>query len=311
MDPPEHNRHRKLVISAFTPKRVGAMEAWIRGITKQSLDAIDPRATVEFVDQIAVPLPMFVIADMLGVPRKDHVTFRRWSDRIIDAGGGILNAETAGAVGELIAYVEEVTRERRHAPEDDLISRLVEVEIDDERLTDHEIGGFCLTLLVAGNETTRNLISAGALALMRNPEQREKLLDDPGLLPNAVEEMLRFVSPLRTFVRYTREETQLRGRTLREGDYVALFYSSANRDEEVFGADADAFDITRESAPRHVAFGFGEHFCLGASLARLETQVMFEELLQRWPRFELAGEPELLASTLINGVTRMPVTLEP
>jgi cytochrome P450 len=230
---------------------------------------------------------------------------------MVAAGGGEVSDSTAATVGELIQYLVAVGEERKRAPRDDLISILLAAEVDGERLTDAELGMFCLTLLVAGNETTRNLISGGALALMRNPDQRERLLADPGLLHNAVEEMLRYVSPVRNFIRCATEDTELRGRRIRKGDYLALFYGSANRDEEVFGDDADAFDVARESARRHVAFGFGEHLCMGASLARLEAQVMFEELLTRWPRFELAGEVEPLPSTLMNGLVRMPVALEP
>jgi len=314
MDPPAHNRHRKLVIGAFTPKRVAAMEPWIRGIAKQSLDAVDPdeaNAPLDFVDRVAVPLPMFVIADMLGVPREDHATFRRWSDRIIEVGGGVFRLGSGNAIAELVAYLSQVIGERRRAPKEDLISLLVAAEVDGERLDDQEIQGFCLTLLVAGNETTRNLIAGGALALLQHPVQHQALLADPGLLDNAIEEMLRYVSPLRNFIRCAVRDGEMHGKQIRAGDHLALFYSSANRDAAVFGPDADGFDVARESAARHVAFGFGEHFCLGASLARLEARVMFQELLQRWPHFALAGEPTLLPSTLINGVERLPVVLAP
>ena len=242
MDPPVHNIHRKLVMGSFTPARIAAMEPLVRKIARRSLDAIDPRSPVDFMAQRAVPMPMVVIANMLGGP---------------------------------------------------------------------EIGMFCMTLLVAGNETTRNLVSGGALALMRHPEQREALLADPALLTNALEEMLRYVSPIRNFVRNATQDTKLHGSQVREGDYLVFFYSSANRDEKVFGPDADAFNIHRKTARRHVAFGFGEHLCLGASLARLEGRVMFEELFARWPRFELAGEPEPLMSNLMNGFVHIPVTLEP
>jgi cytochrome P450 len=309
MDPPRHNRHRKLVMGAFTPRRIAALEPLVREIAKRSLDAIDPSGPVDFVEQVAIPLPMYVIAEMLGVASDDYADFRRWSDAMIEAGGGDVSAKTVAVVAELIHYVIAVAEERRRRPQDDLLSLLVEAEIDGERLSDGEVGMFCLTLLVAGNETTRNLVSGGALALMRHPDQREKLLADPGLLPNAIEEMLRFVSPVRSFMRCATEDTELRGKLIRRGDYLALFYSSANRDEEVFGDDADAFDVARPSARRHVAFGFGEHLCLGAALARLEGQVMFEELLARWPHFALAGAPEALPSSLMNGLVRMPVVL--
>jgi cytochrome P450 len=311
MDPPRHNVHRKLVMGSFTPARIAAMEPFVRAIAKRSLDAIDPRGPVDFVEQVAVPTPMFVIADMLGVPEEDYSHFRRWSDAIVEAGAGVVGPETASAMGELITYIAQVAQERRRAPKDDLISLLLAADVEGEKLTDGEVGMFCLTLLVAGNETTRNLVSGGALALMRNPDQQEALIADPALLANAVEEMLRYVSPIRNFARIATQDTELHGRQVRKDDYLVFFYSSANRDEEVFGPDADSFDICRETARRHIAFGFGEHLCLGASLARLEGRVMFEELFARWPHFALAGDPEPLMSSLMNGYVHMPVTLEP
>jgi len=311
MDPPRHNRHRKLVMGAFTPRRIAALEPRIREIAKRSLDAIDARGPVDFVEQVAIPMPMHVIAEMLGVSPDHSADFRRWSDAIVDAGGGDVTLETARVVGELIQYVLGVAERRRRDPQDDLISILVEAEIEGERLSDAEIGMFCLILLAGGNETTRNLVAGGGLLLMRHPEQRAKLLADPGLLPNAVEEMLRVVSPVRNFARVATEDTGLRGKRIRAGDMLILFYGSANRDEEVFGSESDAFDVARPTARRQIAFGFGEHLCLGASLARLEARVMFEELFARWPHFALAGEPTPLASSLMNGLVRMPVTLEP
>lgn len=310
MDPPAHNRHRKLVIGAFTPGNVAQMEPWIRDIARKSLDDLDPTAPIEFVDQVAVPLPMFVIAELLGVPREDYAIFRRWSDTMVAAGGGEFTPETGRTVSELVEYVCAVARERRRAPRPDLISRLAEAEIDGERLNDQEIGSFCLTLLVAGNETTRHLIAGGALALMKNPEEHRKLLERPGLLEGAVEEMLRYTTPVRNFVRCALHDTELRGRRVHRGDYLALFYASANRDEEVFGSDSESFRVERPSARRHLTFGFGEHLCLGAALARLEARLLFEELFRRWPHFELAGEPEPLRSSLMNGYVRMPVSLQ-
>ena len=287
MDPPAHNRHRKLVIGAFAPREIQAMEPRIRAIACETLDVLDPDDQIDLIDQVAVPLPMIVIAELLGVPSDDLETFRRWSDATIELGGGMISPETAAVVPEIFAYVAQVCEERRRAPREDLISKLVRTEVDGERLSDLEIGKFCMTLLVAGNETTRNLIAGGALALMQSPAGRALLCDEPGRIGGAVEEMLRWVTPVRNFVRCVNATTELRGQTLREGDYLALFYASANRDEDVFGSDADRFDVTRESARRHLAFGFGEHLCIGASLARLEARVMFEELLARWPAFEM------------------------
>lgn len=311
MDPPVHNLHRKLVIGEFTPQRVAEMEPWIREIARQSLDEIDPSGPIDFVDRIAVPLPMLVIAKLLGVPREDADRFKQWSDAVIALGGGEAVGANMSAMRDLLGYLAGVISERRPAPKDDLISHLLAAEIDGSRLTDPEMGMFCVSLLVAGNETTRNLIAGGALALAQHPKQREALVADPSLIPNAVEEMLRWVSPVRSFVRNANEDTELGGRTIRKGDYVALFYASANRDEAIFGDDAELFDIRRANARRHIAFGFGEHLCLGAPLARLEARIMFEELLARWPRFESIAPPTPLRSSLMQGIESMPVALAP
>jgi cytochrome P450 len=185
---------------------------------------------------------------------------------------------------------------------------LARAEIDGVHLSDPEILMFCVTLLAAGNETTRNLISGGSLLLMQNPDQKRRLLAEPRLLANAVEEMLRWWTPVQSFIRTATRDTELRGRRISEGDVLLLLYASANRDEEIWGEDAEQFDIERDhSRVRHLAFGFGEHLCLGAALARMEARVVFEELIRRFPGFELAGEPELLHSRLMHGVERLPV----
>jgi cytochrome P450 len=253
---------------------------------------------------------MFVIAELLGVPSSDYAKFRRWSDAMIEAGSGGPNQASLAAVIELFAYFVAKAAECRREPREDVLSRLALAEIDGRGLTDPELGIFCMTLLVAGNETTRNLISGGMRALLEHPAQWQKLCADPGLVPNAVEEMLRFVTPVQNFVRRVQQDTELCGKKLSAGEYVVLLYGSANRDESVFGADADAFDVTRPDARKHVAFGFGEHLCLGASLARLEAQVMFEELIARGPGFSLAGTPKRLPSRLMNGIVEMPMVFE-
>jgi cytochrome P450 len=253
---------------------------------------------------------MFVIAELLGVPRSDYDAFRRWSDVMIEAGSSGPTEASMGAVAELFAYMVAQAAERRRAPREDVLSQIALAELDGERLSDAEIGIFCLTLLVAGNETTRNLIAGGMRALLEERAQWEKLRAKPALLPNAIEEMLRYVTPIQNFARRVLHDTELAGKKLRAGEYVVMLYGSANRDEAVFGPDAERFEITRPDADRHLAFGFGEHLCLGASLARLEARVMFEELLARGPGFALAGEPRKLPSTLVNGVLEMPVVLE-
>jgi cytochrome P450 len=310
MDPPAHNRHRKLVMGAFTPRTIAALEPRVRALARESLAAIEPGEPFDFVEQVAIPLPMFMIAELLGVPSSDYEAFRRWSDVMIETGASGPRPESLGVVIELFQYMVEKANERRRAPREDVLTRLALAELDGERLSDLELGAFCLTLLVAGNETTRNLIAAGMRLLLEHPAQWQKLCANPGLLPNAVEEMLRVVSPIQNFVRRVQHDTELAGKRLRAGQYVALFYGSANRDESVFGPDADDFDIERPSSERHLAFGFGEHLCLGASLARLEARVMFEELIARGPGFAIAGPVERLRSTLVNGVARMPVVFE-
>ena len=308
MDPPEHNRHRKLVIRAFTPGAAAQIETTVRQIARECLDSVEPGEVTDLVDALAIPLPMYVIAEMLGVPRSDRADFKRWSDSMIEAGGGGRSPATDASLGEMLGYFQRVLAERRKAPKDDLVSTLARAEIDGEKLADPDILMFCVTLLAAGNETTRNLISGGSLLLMRNPDQKRRLQGEPDLLPNAVEEMLRWWTPVQSFTRVVTRDTELRGRRISEGDVMLLLYASANRDEEVWGADSDRFDVGRDhERRRHLAFGFGEHLCLGAPLARMEARVMFEELLARFPNFELAGEPELLHSRLMHGVERLPV----
>jgi cytochrome P450 len=311
MDPPQHNRYRKLVIQAFTPRAIAALEPRIRAIARESLDAVPLGEPVDFVEAVSTPLPMYVIAEMLGVPREDWPAFRRWSDAMVRAGGGTRDAVTDAVLGEMFGYFAEHLADRRRAPREDLVSTLAHGEIDGDRLADPEILMFCVTLLVAGNETTRNLVSGGAYALIQYPDEKRKLLADPGLLENAVEEMLRWWPPVMSFTRRATRATSLRGKPIAAGDCVLLLYPAANRDEEVWGEDAERFDVSRDHAHRrHLSFGFGEHLCLGASLARLEARVLFEDLLARLPEFEPAGPVVRLHSRLMNGIEHMPVVFK-
>lgn len=309
LDPPVHGAHRKLVSRAFTPRRVAGLEPRIRAMASDLCDAIDPHAPCDLVDSLCAPLPLLVIAELLGLPASDYQRFRRWSDAVMAAATDLTD-ENALVALELVAYFDEQLDARTAAPTDDLLSALLEAEVDGARLTRDEAQGFCMTLLVAGNETTRSLMSGGLVALAERPEQRARLAAEPELVPAAVEEMLRWVSPIMAMARTATGPADLCGTAIEEDDYLVLAYGAANRDEAAFGDSADRFDITRDHNP-HLAFGFGEHFCIGASLARLEARALVEEVLARWPRYELIGPVERAPSTLFRQITRAPVRFAP
>jgi cytochrome P450 len=310
MDPPAHLKHRRLVTPGFHPRRVAELESRIRTIAVTLLDALDPSEPVDVVESIAVPLPMLVIAELLGIPAEDRERFRVWSDAMIDATSDVMTSDALGKAAQLFAYFREVIEERRRDPRNDLVSVLANGEVEGERLEQQELLGFCMTLLIAGNETTRNLIGGSVLTLAEYPGERQRVAADPALIPLAVEEMLRWWTPVMQFARTATRGVELRGKTIREGDYVLMLYQSANRDEEVFGPTADQVDVARDPN-NHLAFGFAEHFCLGAGLARMEARILLGELLARWPGYELAGTPQLRPSVLMHGLARLPVTLAP
>jgi cholest-4-en-3-one 26-monooxygenase len=313
LDPPLHTKRRRLVSVGFSGKMMRNLEPNVRKVTTEILDEAAPLGTCDFVDCISAELPLQVIVEMVGVPKEDRRKVLDWTNKMIAFDdpeyGGAAPEVGMMAAAELFMYANELAEEREKRPKDDLVSVLMQAEVDGERLTRAEFSSFFMMLLVAGNETTRNLISGGMLALIEHPEQRARLMADRSLLPSAIEEMLRWVSPVNVFRRTATRDTEVRGQKIREGEQVALFYASANRDEDVFD-DPDSFDITR-TPNDHLAFGIGSHFCLGANLARLEIRVMFEELLRRMPDIELAGEPERLRSYFINGIKRMPVRFTP
>ena len=309
LDPPRHEQYRKLVNRAFTPRRVATLEPRVRELTVDLLDQIDPTHPVDLVDALCAPLPLLVIAELLGLPAEDRDSFRRWSDAIMEAATN-LTEENALLALELIGYFDGQLDARAEAPTDDLLSALLVAEVDGTRLTRAEVQGFCMTLMVAGNETTRSLMSGGLVTLADYPEQRRRLEQEPDLLAPAIEEMLRWVTPIMAMARTTTGEVVLRDTELGGGEYVVLAYGAANRDEEVFGETADRFDITRSPNP-HVSFGFGEHFCIGASLARLEARVLLEEVLARWPNYAVAGDIDRAPSTLFRQITHVPVLFAP
>ncbi|HKP58692.1 MAG TPA: cytochrome P450 [Polyangiales bacterium] len=312
MDPPKHNRFRNLVSKGFTPRMIAQLEPLIRAAAKRTVDAVAKQGECDFVRSIAGELPLVIIADLLGIPQSDRDKVFDWSNRLIGFDDPEFQTSFEDgkiAAAELWMYANGLAAQRRAKPELDLTSVLVHAEIDGEKLSEPEFDGFFLMLAVAGNETTRNAISGGTLALMQHPEQRQRLIDDPSLIPSAIEEILRWVTPVIHFRRTLTRDFELRGQKMREGDKVAIFYPSANHDEEVF-TDPHEFDVGR-TPNEHLSFGVGQHFCLGASLARLELRIIFEELLKRLPDLELAGEARRLRSNFINGIKTMPVRFTP
>ena len=312
MDPPGHTKYRRLVNQGFTPRMVARLEPHVRDICRRVVDAVAAKGSCDFVVEVAAELPLQVIVELLGVPLADCHRVFDWSNRLIGFDDPEFQTSMEDgkiAASELWAYANQLALERRQRPREDLVSVLMQAEVDGERLSEMEFDSFFLLLSVAGNETTRNLIAGGMLALIEHPAERARLVADPALLPRAVEEMLRWVSPVIHFRRTATRDTELRGQTIRAGQKVVLFYPSANRDEAVF-PEPERFDVSR-TPNEHLAFGIGEHFCLGASLARLEIRVMFEELLGRLPDMELAGPVRRLRSNFINGIKRMPVRFTP
>lgn len=316
MDDPEHKRRRNLVNRGFTPRRLRDHETRIRAICTKLIDAVCERGECEFVRDIAAPLPLIMIGDMLGMPSEDFETLLRWSETMLKATSNTATPEdlqaAAQAGGEYFEYAMGAIEDRKQNATDDLVSVLVHAEIDGRGLDDEEIAHESLLILVGGDETTRHVIVEGALALIEHPDQRQKLIDDPSKLPVAVEELLRWVSPIKNMNRTATRDCELRDQTIREGERLLLLYASGNRDAAAFDSP-DLFDVERQPN-EHVAFGgYGTHHCLGASLARLELRIMFEELLQRMPDLALAhdGPLPLRASNFIVGVEEMRVRFTP
>jgi len=314
-DAPEHVRRRRLVSAGFTPGRVREMEDHVRRICDDVIDRVCELGSCDFVTDIAAPLPLAVIGDMLGVDPADRADLLRWSEDMLRSQGVMTDDAVNGAMrafAEYTAYMEPVLEDRRRSGAgDDLVGVLVQAEIDGDRLDHDSLLHETLLILVGGDETTRHVLSGGAEALLRHPDQLEQLRRDRSLLPSAIEEMLRWVSPIKNMVRTVTTDTRIGGRLLRSGDEVMLLYPSANRDAEVFD-QPDRFDITRRPNP-HLAFGFGAHFCLGNQLARLELRVMFDRLLTRLPDLALAdsGPFPRRQANFITGIESMPVTFSP
>ena len=335
-DEPRHTQLRRLVNKGFTPRMVKSLEGPFLQITADAIDAIAKGGACDFVDAIAVPLPLLLIAEMIGIRKEDRSRFHHWSDAMIAGDGHFDDPVIAGAATkafvEYSQYITEIIEDRRKNPREDLVSILVganeegilgqaqaregteeflsEMGIErDMKLANDELIMYMVLLLVAGNETTRNALSGGMQLLIENPGERQKLIDDPSLIPIACEEMVRLVSPVHSFMRTATQDTMIRDTKIEKGQQVLMLYPSANRDADVF-EDPDTFKVERN--PAHLGFGIGNHFCLGANLARMELRLAFGELLRRVPDMEYtAGGPVLRPSALVRTCAEMQVKFTP
>jgi cytochrome P450 len=311
MDPPRHTRYRRLVSREFTPRASAAQGARIRELAGQIVDAVIERGQCDLVDDVAGELPSYVIAELLGLPLDDGRELYRLTETIHSAPESLPEGAAAGAVMKMFGYASGVIAEKRARPRDDLATKLLHAEVDGQKVDDLDFQLFFMLLVDAGGDTTRNLVGGGMLALFEHPAERAKLSRDlDGLLPSAVEEMLRWVSPVVYMRRTATRDCELGDKKVRAGQKVVMYYGAANRDPAVF-ADPERFDVGREPNP-HVAFGGGgAHFCLGSHLARIEIEAMLREVLTRMPDVEPTGPAEWLASTFISGPKHLPVRFRP
>ncbi|TMH26190.1 MAG: cytochrome P450 [Betaproteobacteria bacterium] len=308
-DPPQHSKMRRIVSRAFTPQVISQLRASIEAHVDEVIDAVADKGAIDLVAEVSSEVPLLVLADILGVPAEDRHLLHSWTDRMVDPAVQADREAARALMMEMIGYATAKTAEKRAAPANDVWSLIVNAEVDGEQLTRTQLNTFFQLLMVAGNETTRNLISHGTLALSEHPEQWARLRNDISLLPSAIEEMLRYSPPVILFRRTATADTTLNGRSIRKGDKVVIFYASANRDEAAF-TDPNRFDITRNPNP-HISFGDGTHFCLGANLARLEARIVFTELFKRLPDLRVTGPAKRLASSFLNGLISLPVAFTP
>ena len=311
-DPPDHTRLRRLVSKAFTPRAIQALRPRIIELVDGMLDAIAERGQVDLVDTLAFPLPFRVIAEMLGTPPADHERIRQLSGTLVRSLEPVADPELAAAImaadGELRQITTEMIAGKRANPADDLLTALIHAEDDGDVLDDEELVAQTLLLYLAGHETTVNLIASGTVALLRHPGQLALLRDDPALVGNAVEELLRYDSPVQASRRITVEPVTVVGTTIPAGAFVMASLGSANRDERFWGPDAAELNLRRENARQHVSFGAGPHHCLGASLARLEAGIAFERLVARFPGLALDGDVVWNGRINLRGPARLPVS---
>ena len=320
MDPPKHPKYRRIARNAFTPKAVEAYEETFRQYAKEIVDAVASRGECEFVSEVAAELPLMAILDLCGVPKEDRGDFFRWTNEMFfqddeEIAGDDPLGRAQAAAASIYAYANDLAKQHAEKPLNNIVGALLDGEVDDERLTEDEFSLFFLMLISAGNESTRSVTTHGMRLLMEHPEQLQLLIDKPEMIPAACEEMLRYNAAFAGMRRMAKEDVEVGGVTIKKGDKVILHWHSVNLDASVFD-DPLSFDVTRAErmpslAREHRAFGIGQHFCLGSHLARLEMRVMFEEILPRLRKPNLAGPVQYVRDYFVNGIKAMPITFEP
>lgn len=313
MDPPEHNAQRRLIAPAFNPAIVKRFEDGVRRKVRELLDRVATRGECDFVTEIATPLPLWTLSELLGVPEADRGDVIQWSNEalaLLDPDYFDNPASGQHVFEKMFNYGKQMMALRREQPADDLLSVMANTRIDGEGLPQATLDGFFVLMVLAGNETTRNTIAGGMRALTEFPEARAKLLADPSLIPNAVEEMLRYVSAIIYMRRTAAEDTRIGEQAIAKNDKVVMWYGAANFDSEVF-EDPYRFDVSRANAREHLAFGIGQHFCIGSQLARLQIRVAYEEILARFPDMRATGTYSYLRSNHLSGLKAMPVVFTP
>ena len=311
MDPPQHQVYRKMVSPQFGPKSVREIEKGLRNRIREILDRVSNKKEFNFVTEISEKIPLWVLCEMMGIEQSERQKVREIVNNLTDASS---NQDPENALKIWVSYMElfkmgrEMIEERRKNPTDDLMSVVANTKVKGEGLPPELLDGFMLLMVIAGNETTRNTITGGLIALHENPQEKQKLIKDPTLISNAADEMLRWVSSVIYMRRTATCDTEIRGQPIKEGDKVVMWYGSANRDEEVF-QDAHLFKVDREDAKKHIAFGAGQHLCLGNRLGQLQIRVLYEELLSRFPNIQVISKPTRIPSNFLNGISHLKVRI--
>ena len=311
MDPPDHQIYRKMVAPSFTPKAIRSLEVDMRAKVRELLDNVEDKGEFNFVTEISEQLPLWVLCEMMGIPESERPKIRDLVNNLTDAS---IQQDPNNSFQIWVNYMElfkmgrDMIEERRKNPTDDLMSVVANTKIEGGELPPELLDGFFLLMVIAGNETTRNTLTGGLMALTDNPLEREKLLKDPSLISNATDEMLRWVTSVIYFRRTATKDTNIRGQEIKAGDKIVMWYGSANRDEDVF-PDGDLFRVDRENAKKHLAFGAGEHLCLGNRLGHMQIRILFEELLSRYPHIRYTSDPVRIPSNFLAGISELKVSI--